>query len=154
MASHKKHFSFTGLYSVVLLLPVLVMFYGFNTKLFPPESVIYLYVEEHPEPLNVINPVRNYSTFIITDDESQNELQFEKAKKAIKEVAVSNDTICGVRIVFGKKTKYNEFIRSLDMCNTPGSHTWIIRGNELLVLVDHCPPDNPEEELKVEMIDL
>jgi len=147
MASHKK-FNFQGLAGVVLLVPVLCMFYLKETKSADRVNCMPLYVGEKipPSKLSVtLRPlVRNYRDVSITGDSQNDTGQIKLGREMIRNIMDSKDTVNGVRFCFKKNAKYNEFIQALDVCAQEKACSWVVEKNYLYIF-NYIRPDRKYE---------
>jgi hypothetical protein len=144
MVPHTK-FSFSGLTGLVLLVPVLCMFYFKNTgtdttlKAIPaamPLREADITAEDTINPLLLpfCKPLpRNYKDLNITGDKTNDMQQLKWGRQLMRSLMASKDTINGIRFCFGKKSKYNELIKAITMCNEERVYQWMLKDNFVYV---------------------
>lgn len=114
MPSHKKHFIFTGLTGLTLLVPVLFFFYGFRANVYRVNAIPFN-IDEHGYALYYFRPNQPYKTFTATGN-AREELETLKAMRlAVRKMIAENDTVTGIKIRFGETGSYNAFIEAFTL---------------------------------------
>ena len=119
---HKKLYYTSGLISL-LLLPVLCVLYLQKTKVFEPIYTIELNtwipnLSEHWISQGYdfyINPKRNYLNIYLNGNEKEDRTKLDFVQLYLRDLVKNKDTLSGVHILLGNKSKYWEFIEIINI---------------------------------------
>ena len=142
MVPHKK-FMFNGLAGLVLLVPVLCMFYLKDTWIDNKLLVTPIVIPDK-NPQDVIDKngrviiisykllPRNFKDVHITGNMLNDEKQLQRGMDLVNTLA-DEDTVNGIRFCFDKNATYNEFVRALNICQKSTSGAYFLKDNYLYV---------------------
>jgi hypothetical protein len=145
MAHIRKHFRFPGLMGITLFIPALILYYLYDTDTlsvpvgktlyflnakdirevpaYPDGPLVTVFNadaldddDSHFETPVIIFPKRKFTSIELTGNENHDKRVLKIAEMQMKKMQVTHDTLNGVRFVFGNKSKYESFIKALDLC--------------------------------------
>ncbi len=119
---HKKLYYTSGIISL-LFLPILCVLYLQKTKVFEPIYTIELNtwipnLSEHWISQGYdfyINPKRNYLNIYLNGNEKEDRTKLDFVQLYLRDLVKNKDTLSGVHIFFGNKSKYWEFIEIINI---------------------------------------
>jgi hypothetical protein len=135
---HRKLFYVPGMISL-LLIPVLCLWHLYAQKSFDKEGSMDLGLPDKGsmEQMKKDYPLieqRNYIVFTFNGSlEAENET-LTKFQKSLKRFNHIKDTINGIKLCFGKQMKYEVFIRILEIVSIEMTPTYLLFGQELIVV--------------------
>ena len=109
--------------------------YSFNIGI-PAENE---YEDVYGCSLKTILSYRKFKTYSWNNDKAKDELLFKQIQSEIRTIVKNNDSENGVHVTFNAKTKYQDVIRTLDICEIEKVDThilddfdvWIMTGKNL-----------------------
>jgi hypothetical protein len=135
----EKNYKLPGVIALALFLPIIFVYYLFQTGLFDVQHGITIFIE----PKNCEGELlcfkfdasgRKYAEFKITGDKEADEKKIVLARKEIRKLIDSKDTLRGVHFYFTKKSTYNEFVEVINICEEEHSDLYIPRGYDFWVI--------------------
>lgn len=149
MTTKKK----TVVFSITLTLSILMLFFCIlflaNSKTFEKEYLIKFHLP--PEnfyekncgcSLEKILSYRNFKSYQLTTNESENRILFKQIQTDIKDIVRNNDSKNGINIQLNSKTKYGEVIKILKFCETEKVKTYVLKDYNVWIMTG----SNPELE--------
>ena len=116
MPAHTKHFALQGLAGITLFIPALFAFYLYQSHSFVQQSCLYAPMDVTKlYPPCYIKPDRPYKTFYCNGNPVKDKKALHSFFLASQKMMREHDTICGVKIHFGKNAKYDSFIKALNV---------------------------------------
>ena len=102
--------------------------------------------------LEKILSFRNFNTYEITNVEEKDKVLFSKIRSDISRVVKSKDAKNGIHVKFNLKTKYENVIRILDICETEKAPTYILKDYDVWIMAGenaelkkNCPLKIPKK---------
>ena len=153
MIARKKIFIYSIASAITLLLIIICILILVRNKNFEKEYSFILglpsknfYEDCYDCSLEKILSFRNFKTYELTNAEAKNKVLYSKIKLTIRKIVKNKDSKNGVHVKFNLKTKYEDVIRILDICeieNTPtyilkDYNVWIMAGDNI-ELKKNCP---------------
>lgn len=127
-----------GLISLVLL-PILILIYLYQSKAFQVEYAIEFNVQTKRDVKQIMDlygweskPNRNYLNHCLQGDDAKDQATLKRAQMALRNMMQNRDTTIGVHFEFKDNAHYWTFIRTLDLCEiehvihftSNSSHIW------------------------------
>ncbi|MCL9804208.1 hypothetical protein NAT51_01635 [Flavobacterium amniphilum] len=89
---------------------------------------------------------RHFSTYSLTNVEATDRLLFEQIQSSIRNIVATDNSQKGIHVKFNTKTKYEDFIRIIEICGIEKAgcyivdnyDVWIMTGKNK-VLIERCP---------------
>ena len=133
-------FYFPGLISLVLL-PLLCIFYFLNNHYFDKQygikanwcndAVIKSALVNRNEKFDV-NTFRIFESNLLTGNEENDRAVLNLFEQNIKKLASLKDTVNGYCIVFTRHTKYQDIVKSIDICSQNENIGYIFYKNKVM----------------------
>jgi hypothetical protein len=123
LKKHKKLYYVPGLISLCV---IPIIFFYFIERRFaekPRLHMMEVYWYEYDfwkssKSVHWLVPSRQYLEITLTGNIDSDEVRLQFGELRVREIYANKDTINGVNFHFGDKSKYEEFVRVLDMCNS------------------------------------
>lgn len=129
----KKIFYVPGIISLVFI-PLLCLCHFYRVDAFKVYRSIELYVPVGNEFEDYeFLTLRKYKIFNFDGSCLENN-RLNEMKLYLRKLRIEKDTINGIKIHFGMKSRYQTFINSLDILAEEDSPTWITNKNDIYVL--------------------
>jgi hypothetical protein len=87
---------------------------------------------------------RNYHDILISGYSTQDSISLELARRKIKHIIRTQNTVSGVHIHFGEQAKYEALVRALDICNIERVRSFIFFPNDLWI---YYPPAKKHQRI-------
>lgn len=123
---------------LLILLCILIMLknknfekeYSFGLSL-PPEN---FYEDICGCSLEKLLSFRNFKSFELNPDTDKNEIIFNQIQINVRNIIRSNDSKNGIRVKLSKKTKYEDVIRILNICEIEKAPTYILKDYDIWIM--------------------
>ena len=89
--------------------------------------------------LEKILSFRNFKTYEITNAEEKDKVLFSRIRLDVRRIVKSKDANNGIRVKFDLKTKYENVIRILDICETLKAPTYILKDYDVWIIAGENP---------------
>ncbi len=103
--------------------------------------------------LEKILSFRNFKTYEITNVEEKDEVLFSKIRLNVRNVVKNKDAKNGIHVKFNLKTKYENVIRILDICESEKAPTYILKDYDIWIMAGentelkkNCPLKIPKRQ--------
>lgn len=121
MRAHNKYWGLQGLAGVTLFVPVLFMFYSYQTNVLPFQGATLMYTFNDDFFNNYIRPVlkedRLYKTFYCNGNTVNDEKAMHHFFLSSKKMMQHNDTVCGVKIILDEGATYDSYVKAINILN-------------------------------------
>ena len=141
MNGKEKIFIYSIVSTIVLLLICSCIFMLGKNKNFEKEYSINLgmpsknfYEDCYGCSLEKILSFRNFKTYEITNVEKKDEALFAKIRLNVRNVVKSKDGKNGIHVKFNLKTKYENVIRILNICEIEKAPTYILKDYDIWIM--------------------
>ena len=141
MTAKKKIFISTIISTVTILLTLLGILILLRNKKFDKEYAFNLglpsknfYEKNYGCSLEKILSFRNFKSYQLTSNESENQTIFNQIRSNIKSIIKNNDSKNGINVKFNIKTKYGEVVEILDMCEAEKVPTYILKDYNIWIM--------------------
>ena len=141
MAEKKKIFIYSIVSTIVLLLISVCILILIKNNNFEKEYSLNIgmpsknfYEDCCGCSLEKILSFRNFTTYEITNVEEKDEVLFSKIRMNVQNVVKSKDGQNGIHVKFNLKTKYENVIRILDICETEKAPTYILKDYDVWIM--------------------
>ena len=129
-----------GMISLVLL-PLICIWYINPGKWFQHHGVLEVVMPDPPtrdsdKILYSISslPKRNYHNINLTGEEFGDKVKLNNAQFELRRLLQEKDTINGLHIIFGNKTKYWEMVKAIDICKIENVQAYMLYRNDFWAL--------------------
>lgn len=116
--------------------------YSFNIS-FPSEK---FYEDYCGCSLEMILSFRKFTTYELTNDVSKDIILFKKIQLDVRNLIAKNDSNNGIHVKFNLKTKYQDVINILNICEIEKAPTYIVKDYDIWImtgknseLIKNCP---------------
>jgi hypothetical protein len=96
--------------------------------------------------LDVILSFRHFSTYSLTNTEASNRLLFAQIQSSIRNIVVANNSQKGIHVKLNTKTRYEDFIRIIEICGIEKAGCYIVDNYDVWImtgknkaLIERCP---------------
>jgi hypothetical protein len=158
MTAKKKIFIYSIVSTIVLLLICVCILVLVKNKNFEKEYAFNLsmpsknfYEDCFSCSLEKILSFRNFKTYEITNVQEKDEILYSKIKLSVRNIVKNKDPKNGIHVKFNLKTKYEDVIRILDICETEKAPTYILKDYDIWImagknteLIKKCPLKIPK----------
>lgn len=104
--------------------------YSFNISL-PPEN---FYEDNCGCTLEKLLSFRNFKSFELNPNTDKNEIIFSQIQINVRNIIRSNDSKNGIHVKLSKKTKYEDVIRILDICEIEKAPTYVLKDYDIWIM--------------------
>lgn len=101
--------------------------------------------------LEKILSFRNFKTYELTNVEAKDKVLYSKIILTIRKIVKNKDSENGVHVKFNMKTKYEDVIRILDICEIEKAPTYILKDYDVWIMAGdnielkkNCPFKTPK----------
>jgi hypothetical protein len=147
-----SHLYVPGMISLLVLLPLTL--YQFTERLIPkPERTLEItwYTPDMPDYYGMHAPQkRNYIPINLTGNEADDNTKIHFARRHVRNMIASYDTLTGVHIHFHDKSKYELFIRILEVCDRKDTLQYTAYENDFWIF--NAVQNKQPEELKFRFV--
>lgn len=133
----KKYYQLPGVIALALFLPILFVYYLFQIGFFNVQYCTPVVFEDkdcNAPWCKYDTSGKKYTEFVITGDKESDTKSLILARKEIRKLIDSKDTLRGIHFYFTKTSKYNEFIELVSICEEEHTDIYIPRGNDFWVV--------------------
>ena len=159
MIGKKKIFIYSIISTIVLLLISVCILVLIENKNFEKEYSFNIgmpsknfYEDCYGCSLEKILSFRKFKTYEITNVKEKDEILYSKIILNVRNLVKSKDSQHGIQVKFNLKTKYEDVIRILDICETEKAPTYILKEYDIWImagknikLIKNCPPKTPKK---------
>ena len=159
MIGKKKIFIYSIISTIVLLLISVCILVLIENKNFEKEYSFNIgmpsknfYEDCYGCSLEKILSFRKFKTYEITNVKEKDEILYSKIIQNVRNLVKSKDSQHGIQVKFNLKTKYEDVIRILDICETEKAPTYILKDYDIWImagknieLIKNCPPKTPKK---------
>lgn len=124
----------------LILLPLLCMYYLISINAFKIYSTVDLFVwdgKENSKNMTLeLNDFLNSKTYKIIQftGNKTDEIKLYEARKMVKNLIKSEDSLSGIKFHFSKTSTYNTFVETLNLLIEEGANVWVPYKNDILVV--------------------
>lgn len=121
MRAYNKYSGLQGLAGLTLFVPVMFMFYSYQTNIFPFQGATPFYTfddeffNKHIMP--VLKEDRPYKIFHCTGNTVNDEKALHNFFLSSQKMMQHNDTVCGVKIIMDKGANYDSYVKAINILN-------------------------------------
>ena len=158
MIAKKNVYIISVVITSILLLILLCILVLINNKNFRQEYVLEiglphdnLYEETTGCSLKKILSFRTFKSYSLNSDEQHNNRMFKQIQSEVHRIVTSKDGKNGVNVKFNMKTKYEDVVRILDICQIEDPPFYILKDYDIWImagsnaeLTKNCPSRFPK----------
>lgn len=145
MRTSKKIFINTSTLTITLLLLVICIFVTLDRKEYTKQGGIDIavpnegfYKNNYGCSLNEILSFWNFTTYELSNKERKDSSMFRQIQVSVRDLVKSNDSKTGIHVKFNLKTKYEDVIRAIDICQIEEAPTYILNDYDLWIVASSC----------------